>query len=1079
MTFRAAPVASRLAADFLTSNPRCWIISATRAAADDLVHAHGGPGLLGVERMTLLQAAAEIATPRIAGEGLAPLSYLAQEALASRVTHDALKDGALPYFQEVARMPGFGRALAHTLNDLRLAGAAPDDLASQGRSQSDLANLLGRYTRELRTQGLADAATVLRAAAAELKDGGGRRHAGRPLLVLDAPLRHAAQRDFAAALAARAGSLLALYLEADQWSIQVWSELLGAPPVAGGSHAHTQLDTLRAQLFVTDPKDSRAEDGSLEIFSSPGEDLEALEIVRRIHQLAGEGTPFDRMAILLRNPDRYQPQIEDALRRGGIPGYFSRGTARPDPAGRAFLALLYCRVEGLPASRFAEYLSLGQVPPVDENGAPVRTAAAAAAPDDELLSHFAATIPEPEPAGDEEPAPAGDDAAVVQGTLRVPSRWEKLMVDASVVGGSPQRWRSRLSGLAAEIEKRRATFDDPEHPAALRLARDAAQLAHLRRFAIPLMEELAALPDRAAWGEWIGELEQLARRSLRNPATVLAVLAELEAMASVENVSLEEVAGVLAERLRFLRREPPHRRYGHVFVGSVEEARGRQFDIVFLPGLAEGLFPKRHFEDPLLLDETRQCLPGSPATRSDRVAEERLLLHAAASAAARRLAVSFPRMDLAQARPRVPSFYALELPRAAEGRLPPLNEFRQRTESRAPTRLEWPAPEEPPQAVDDFEYDLAAWKQTLNAANAADRKGRLRYILKANQHVARSIRTRWLKWNQPKWTSADGLVDPGGAQVVLEKHRLAERPYSPSMLQQFAACPYRFFLQAIAGLAPREEACGVEQMDPLTRGALFHEVQFETFRSLSAAGLLPFSAWKSEDILAVADQILDRVAAEWKQELAPAIERVWDTEVYDIRADLRGWLHEVIQDADWEPLRFELSFGLERSEQRDTHSSAEPVRLDSGALLRGSIDLVERHRTRGTLRVTDHKTGKQPDAPPAYVGGGQFLQPMLYSWAAEQLLNARVEASRLYFCTQRGGYRIVPVELSERSQAFGRRLLQIVDEHLRDGFLPAAPRKDACQYCDYRPVCGPYEEQRMQRKNPEALEGILEIRRMP
>ena len=60
------------------------------------------------------------------------------------------------------------------------------------------------------------------------------------------------------------------------------------------------------------------------------------------------------MAILLRSPERYQPVIEDALRRAGIPAYFSRGTARPDPGGRAFLALLAVRggeMLGVAASR--------------------------------------------------------------------------------------------------------------------------------------------------------------------------------------------------------------------------------------------------------------------------------------------------------------------------------------------------------------------------------------------------------------------------------------------------------------------------------------------------------------------------------------------------------------------------------------------------------------------------------------------------------------------------------------------------------------------------------------------------------
>ncbi len=76
------------------------------------------------------------------------------------------------------------------------------------------------------------------------------------------------------------------------------------------------------------------------------------------------------MAILLRQPFAYLPLLEDALRRGGVPAFFSRGTSRPDPAGRAFLALLACAAEGLSASRFAEYLSLGEAPAPDPSGAP-------------------------------------------------------------------------------------------------------------------------------------------------------------------------------------------------------------------------------------------------------------------------------------------------------------------------------------------------------------------------------------------------------------------------------------------------------------------------------------------------------------------------------------------------------------------------------------------------------------------------------------------------------------------------------------------------------------------------------------
>ena len=80
--------------------------------------------------------------------------------------------------------------------------------------------------------------------------------------------------------------------------------------------------------------------------------------------------PFDRMAVLLRAPTPYRPLLEEALRRAGVPAWFARGALQPDPAGRAFLSLLACAAEGFSARRFAEYLSLGEVPLATPEGTP-------------------------------------------------------------------------------------------------------------------------------------------------------------------------------------------------------------------------------------------------------------------------------------------------------------------------------------------------------------------------------------------------------------------------------------------------------------------------------------------------------------------------------------------------------------------------------------------------------------------------------------------------------------------------------------------------------------------------------------
>lgn len=943
----------------------------------------------------------------MAERGLAPLSALGREAVAARIAQKAREQGDLAYFDPVAALPGFARALARTIVDLRLARVEPAQLASGGPPAADLAGLLELYQRELQERSLVDLPGLL-ALATEVARNGTHAWVGLPLARLDAPLESESRREFFSALAGRAPDVL---------EVEVGP---GSSPAAASS-----LEHLRQHLFSPTPEAFPESDGRFEFFSAPGEGLEAVEIARRIIQLAREGAAFDQVAILLRNPDRYQPMIEDALQRAGIPAWFSRGTARPHSSGRAFLALLGCAAERLSASRFAEYLSLGQVPELPG-------AAKWVAPEDEILGALQNEVEEPPPEADRP----------------TPWRWERLLVEASVIEGGKQRWERRLNGLEAEFVLQEKSLD---------------QIQNLKKLALPLIGMLDALPSAAIWNVWLEHLAELARLSLRDPDPVLAVLAELAPMGDVGPVALEEVASVLSERLRFLRRDPPAQRWGRVFVGSIDEARGREFGVVFLPGLAEGLFPQRSLEDPLLLDAFKAAVSEHLPQKGDLVKEERLRLHLAVGAARDRLVVSYPRMEVAEARPRVPSFYALELPRAVEGSLPELKGFEDRARDAAPARLNWPAPKESSAAIDDAEYDLVA----IDDARRQNQPGGVHYLVEANPNVARSLRARWARWNH-KWRPADGLItDDPAALEAMRMQQLVARAWSPSALEHFAMCPYKFALHGIYGLKPRDESEALQQLDPRTRGALFHEIQFELFQDLQRAQLLPVNEARLREALSRADAVLDQVAAKYQEKLAPAIPRVWASEIEDLRTDLRGWLQHVARnDDDWEPVKFELAFG------------DPPIALAEGVHLRGRIDLVEKSVSREAYRVTDHKTGKRPDTIPRWVGGGRSLQPLLYGLAAERLLGSPVEAGRLLYATQRGGYTPVEIKLDQRARLFLQKLLGDIDASIAGGFLPPAPVKDACDTCDYRIVCGPYEERRLGKKDrhDERFEPLTEIR---
>ena len=232
------------------------------------------------------------------------------------------------------------------------------------------------------------------------------------------------------------------------------------------------------------------------------------------------------------------------------------------------------------------------------------------------------------------------------------------------------------------------------------------QAGYLEAFALPIIEEMARWPAWATWGEWLDRIGDLAPRALKSPAHVLRVLADLRPMGEVGPVDLDEARRVLAERLLTMESEPLPYRYGRVFVGTPAQARGRTFRVVFVPGLAERMFPQKPREDPIMLDGMREVVirRSRPAAASG--------VGAVALATGGRCGIDrslqpYPRIELSESRARVPSFYALDVMRAATGRVPHHDELEQRAREAGDATLAWPAPSDPEDAIDDQEHDLA------------------------------------------------------------------------------------------------------------------------------------------------------------------------------------------------------------------------------------------------------------------------------------------------------------------------------------------------------------------------------------
>jgi len=348
-------------------------------------------------------------------------------------------------------------------------------------------------------------------------------------------------------------------------------------------------------------------------------------------------------------------------------------------------------------------------------------------------------------------------------------------------------------------------------------------------------------------------------------------------------------------------------------------------------------------------------------------------------------------------------------------------------------------------------------------------------LLSESPRLRRALQFRARRW-RPEWRYVDGLVEPNGLarEALLARHtRLMERGFAVTALEKYAACPYRFYLATVVGLRPRKVSAAIEEMDAPTRGLLIHELLRSASAKLHEQGLFsPTSDFVQAKRVLLAS--VNEEAAASRDALAPAIPRVWNDAIADIGADLVRWL-QLTRESGWQPIRFEHEFGRGRGPA--PAEPAGPVLLPFGLPLQGVIDAIE--QSGDSLRATDYKTGTPPETN-VVVGGGRHLQPTLYSLVLEQLFpEHEVAGGNAFYCTTKGQFVRNEVALAEPARTAAAAVHRTIRAAFQEGFFPAAPAEKACDFCEFRRICGPYERERVERKAPAPLEPLLKLRALP
>jgi ATP-dependent helicase/DNAse subunit B len=607
-----------------------------------------------------------------------------------------------------------------------------------------------------------------------------------------------------------------------------------------------------------------------------------------------------------------------------------------------------------------------------------------------------------------------------------------------------------------------------------RIERERESVEALIHFMEHFLNLLDTLPRRGSWSAMASSLAALARELFSPSDSMRRVVDEIEKLAAHDFLGEEIDLGLffraIESALTSSRQEAGSFGKEGVFIGDLMSARGIPFRGVIVPGMVERLFPLTHRQDPVLLDHERQylgeTLKKELAQKEKGFDEERLLFSLALMSAQERILLSFPRLEPFTARERIPSFFLLRLMEAVVGRGVDFSDFEQwRLLERAPLSRLFPRSDA--ESLTALEYDLRQADTALGAKSLTP----LDYLSQLSPFFSRSLQAEASRWGERSFTEFDGVLK--SKQALAELDRLFAKgklPLAPTILETYARCPCRYFLEALLGLSPLEEPDRLVALTPLDRGTLMHRILFLFFSRLKETGRLPLRPEEESLLSEMLFEIAGDILKNFEQERATGYPLLWSLEKARIFASLQGFLRAELQNGEgYRPAYLEQKF-----------SCLFPLGDRASLLLKGRIDRIDLSADGLGARVLDYKTGQPQRIGDGEFKGGEALQLPLYLYAAsEQLPGVEVASAAYYYVSERGGYRREPFtrEGWEDKLKTLRLIVGALVDGIRKGIFPARPA--SCRPCPYPLVCGHaaavlYERKRQDRRL-RSLERIKEI----
>ncbi len=264
----------------------------------------------------------------------------------------------------------------------------------------------------------------------------------------------------------------------------------------------------------------------------------------------------------------------------------------------------------------------------------------------------------------------------------------------------------------------------------------------------------------------------------------------------------------------------------------------------------------------------------------------------------------------------------------------------------------------------------------------------------------------YLKFIENENTSSIRIDKSSLPEEVKQKFEsLAQKPFSVTELENYAKCPYFYFLKNLLRLETKEEL--ELGMTALEIGNILHKIVYEFFQTLSSSelernstnrfdlginnrlpALVPISLAPSlktdylELLQSITNSLLDDIAFDYPlfnidrevilgNERQSGIIEIWLRNELKRQAD--GW--------DTAPVLFEFGFGMETLNAFNV-----PVVDFGGLKLRGKIDRVEKIHNANEFIIADYKLSTKIIASNKLVDNGKIFQMPLYMLAMEKIV---------------------------------------------------------------------------------------------